>query len=210
MLTLGRSAKRYDQVVGFLIVAFTMVEMFTIPRSYFVLGSLVSTSTMIFVAYLLTPRKNWLSKPSIAHVILAVIVAVILYLVFVAGNLGIHTFQLSGFSSSGEQSIYNLFNNVPLPILLIVLVLDALGFESYFRGILLASFSSRLRIASVFLAAAIDASIHFASLNPLFPATTFIADSVWGFYYYKTNDLYSTILCHFIWDIMIFVLIPIH
>lgn len=209
MLTLPPSVRKYDQVVGFLIVVLTMVEMFTIPRSYFVLGSLVSTTSMICVSYLLFSGRSWFSKPSALHIILAVVVALLLYLVFVAGNLGIHTFPMFGLSTSSEQNIYGLFSNVPLPILILVLVLDAVGFESYFRGNVLSSFSQRLGVGSVFAAAALDATIHFATLNPLFPATTFIADSVWGFYYYKTNDLTSTMICHFIWDIMIFVLIPI-
>ena len=93
---------------------------------------------------------------------------------------------------------------------MIVFVLDAVGFESYFRGNILTNLSPKLGIWSVFAAAIIDAGIHFSTFNPLFPATTFIADSVWGFYYYRTRDLSSTMVCHFLWDIMIFVLIPIH
>ena len=142
--------------------------------------------------------------------VLAVFVAIFLYLIFFAGNLGIKAFPLFGITTSSEQSIYGLFNNVPLPLLVIVFVLDAVGFESYFRGDVLANLSPKLGIFSVFAAAAIDAGIHFSTFNPLFPATTFIADSVWGLYYYKTRDLTSTIVCHFVWDIMIFILIPIH
>jgi membrane protease YdiL (CAAX protease family) len=210
MITLPPSKRRYDQIIGFLIVAMTMVEMFTIPRSYFVLGSIISTSAMICAAYLLFNGNRERFRPSVRHLVLAVFVAIFLYLIFFAGNLGIKAFPLFGITTSSEQSIYGLFNNVPLPLLVIVFVLDAVGFESYFRGDVLANLSPKLGIFSVFAAAAIDAGIHFSTFNPLFPATTFIADSVWGLYYYKTRDLTSTIVCHFVWDIMIFILIPIH
>ena len=210
MLTLAPSSRKYNQALGFLIVALTMIEMFVIPRSYFVLGSIVSTSAMICVAYLLLSGIRELFRPSIRFLVLALIVAILLYLVFFAGNLGIKAFPLMGVSTASEQSIYGLFNNVPLPILIVVFILDAVGFESYFRGNILNNLSQRIGIGSVFAAAALDAAIHFSTFNPLFPATTFVADTVWGFYYYKTRDLSSTIACHFIWDIMIFVLIPIH
>jgi membrane protease YdiL (CAAX protease family) len=210
MLTLPPSSRRYNRIFGFVIVALTMIEMFRIPKSDFVLGSIVSTTSMICVAYLLLSDQRGLSRPSALHIIIAVVVAILLYLVFVAGNLGVRAFPVSGLSAAGEQSIYGLFNNVPVPLLVIVLILDAFGFESYFRGHILSEFSQKIGVWSVFAAAAIDASIHISTLNPLFPATTFVADSVWGFYYYKTRDLSSTILCHFFWDIMIFILIPIH
>lgn len=209
MVTLPPSSRKYDQIVGFLIVVLTMVEMFTIPRGYFVLGSIVSTSAMICVAYLLLSGRV-LSKPTVIHVVLAVLVAIGLYLIFVAGNLGVRTFPVFGLSSAGEQSIYGLFNNVPVPLLVIVLILDAFGFETYFRGNVLEVLSQRIGLGSVFAAAALDASIHLSTFNPLFPATTFVADSVWGLYYYKTRDLTSTILCHFVWDILIFIIVPIH
>ncbi|MHB2037136.1 MAG: CPBP family intramembrane glutamic endopeptidase [Nitrososphaerales archaeon] len=210
MLTLPPSIRRYDQVLGFLIVALTMIEMFVIPKSYFVLGSVVSTSAMICVAFLLLNGVRGLFKPSVRLFVLALFVAILLYLVFYAGNLGIKAFPLMGVSTASEQSIYGLFNKVSLPILIVVFILDAVGFESYFRGNILTNLSQRIGIGSVFAAAALDAAIHFSTFNPLFPATTFIADTVWGFYYYKTRDLSSTIACHFVWDIMIFVLIPIH
>ena len=210
MLPSRPPSKNLNQALGFLIVSLSMIEMFTIPRSYFVLGSIVSTSIMASVAYLLAQWGKKTIRIGVKHFFFAVVVAILHYLLFLLGNLGVRSIHIPGMTESSEQNIYGLFNNIPLPVLVVVLILDAVGFELYFRGNILERLSPRINILSGFAVASIDAAIHIATLNPLFPATTFVADSVWGLYYYRTRDITSTILCHFIWDLMIFVIYPIH
>ncbi len=208
MTAVSPAASGTQQTAGFLIIALSMVEMFTIPKDYFVLGSIVSTSSMALVAFLLTGFKG-LFRPKIIYFVLAVAGAVFLYVVFLGGNLAIRALNIPGLSASGEQNIYGLFSGASLPLLIVVLILDAVGFESYFRGNLLGAFSKRIGVFSVPLVAGMDAAIHLATLNPLFPATTFVADLVWSAYFYKTRDLTTTILFHFLWDLLIFVIFPI-
>jgi len=196
------------QLFGFLIVALTMVEMFSIPPSYFVLGSIVSTLCMLLVALILT-KYDQLFRPSTKSLVIGAASAAILYAIFYAGNFLIKVTQVPGVSAANETSIYSLIKKGPLELQLVILFLDALGFESYFRGTLMNYFQIRMGIWSVFLVAAIDAIIHISTFNPLFPPTTFIADSIWGLVYYRTKDLSSSITSHFLWDIAIFVLLPI-
>jgi len=100
--------------------------------------------------------------------------------------------------------------NVPTPLLVVVLALDAIGFETYFRGNLQTVFSKKIGVGSVFVVALVDAIIHISTMNPLFPATVIVSDSVWGLNYYTTKDLYSNIASHFLWDLLVFILLPIH
>ena len=197
-------------MAGFLIVLLTMVEMFSIPRSYFVLGSIVATSTMILSSYLLL-KDDWKSsfKGKARYFVRAGVAAVARYLFFLGGNLAIRTIPALGLSSSNEQNIYNLFSGIPIPLLVVVLLLDAVGFEMYFRGNILRLFRNRTGVVSVFIVAAIDALIHLSTFNLLFPATTFVAASIWGLYYFKTKHMSSTIASHFIWDILVFIIAPI-
>jgi len=187
-----------------------MVEMFTVPRPYFILGSIVSTSSMICVAYLLSNQTGDKFHPGAWRVALGVAVAFALYLVFLAGNYAVVNLRLFGISGSNETTIYGLFSGTPTPLLILVLALDAIGFESYFRGNLQGLLSKRIGVGSIFLVALIDAAIHLSTFNPLFPLTVIVADSVWGLNYYVTKDLYSNIASHFLWDLLIFVLLPIH
>jgi len=201
---------RAAQLAGFLIVALTMIEMFTIPKSYFVLGSIVSTSVMAFVAFLLTDDLFGKIRPNASRIGIGIVTAILLYLVFYLGNFAVTNLNLPGIEATNEQTIYGLFSNVPLPLLILILALDAIGFEYYFRGNLQQLFTGKIGIAAVFLVALIDAVIHVSTLNPLFPATVIIADSIWGLNYYFTKNLYSNITSHFLWDLLVFVIFPIH
>ena len=174
------------------------------------LGSVVSTVAMACVAYLLSDQSGEKFRPGTWRVALGIALAFILYAIFLGGNLAVKNLNLFGVSGSNEQSIYGLFSGTPTPLLVVVFALDAIGFESFFRGNLQTIFSKRIGIGAVFLVAVIDAVIHLSTMNPLFPATVIVADSVWGLNYYITKDLYSNIASHFLWDLMVFVLLPIH
>ncbi|MDG6996631.1 MAG: CPBP family intramembrane metalloprotease [Nitrososphaerota archaeon] len=197
------------QIAGFVVVSLSMVEMFTIPRNYFVLGSIVSTMTMICVTMLLH-RVDKPANFSGQRLAIGVVTAIVLYFVFFLGNAFIKNYSPLGMQPTNETSIYGLFSSSPVWLLVAIFLLDALGFESYFRGNLQRLFGSRLHWGAVFLPAVIDAVIHFSSLNPLFPATTFVADCFWGLNYYHTKDIYSNYTSHFVWDLLIFLVFPIH
>jgi membrane protease YdiL (CAAX protease family) len=202
--------KIFSQLAGFAIVALMMVEMFIIPKQYFILGSLVSTSAMACVAYLLADQTGKKFRGGAWRIAMGIAIAFVLYGIFLAGNYAIMNLKIFGVSGNNEQSIYGLFSGTSWPLLIGVLALDAIGFESYFRGNLQSIFSKKIGIGAVFLVAGIDAVIHISTLNPLFPATVLVADSVWGLNYYITKDLYSNIASHFLWDLLIFVVFPIH
>jgi membrane protease YdiL (CAAX protease family) len=185
-----------------------MIGMFSIPKSYFVLGSIVSTSTMFLVALLLTKYSS-LFNPSTKTVVIGIAMAFLLYFIFLGGNYLVKSVSPLGIGSQNENTIYSLFSTTPLPLKIIVFLLDAVGFESYFRGVLVPFFAKRTGIGAIFIVALIDALIHVSTFNPLFSVTTFIADSVWGLNYYITRDLYSNIATHFLWDMLVFVILPI-
>jgi len=165
---------------------------------------------MSCVAYFLSGQSGEKFRPGMWRVALGIALAFVLYAIFLGGNLALKSLNLFGVSGSNEQSIYGLFSGTPNLLLVVVFALDAIGFESFFRGNLQTIFSKRIGIGAVFLVAVIDAAIHLSTMNPLFPATVIVADSVWGLNYYITKDLYSNIASHFLWDLMVFVLLPIH
>jgi uncharacterized protein len=197
-------------------VAISMILLFIPPPStYFVYGVFVATPFMIVVTYWLT-RYQKLFTPSIKSVSVGLISAAALYLIFLGGDYGVQNFgYLVGLHAASEEStIYGSIGGHPLYLQVVILIFDALGFESYFRGTLQNFFVHRIRnkkykLGGPFMAAACDCLIHVFSLNPLWVVTTFIADSVWGLTYYKTTDLSSSFTSHLIWDIMIFIIVPI-
>ena len=188
-----------------------MVLLFVVPPSLFVVATFVTTTCMIAVSVALGGYRA-LFRPSSRSMATGLAVAVLLYLLFIGGNLGIALFHPLGIGSSNENSIYSLIASPrnPLYLQFLVLVFDAVGYESFFRGVLQRRLSAKVGGAAPVAAAAIDAGVHLLSLNPLWVVSTFIVDTVWGYNYRHAKDISGNIASHFIWDILIFVLFPIH
>lgn len=195
---------------AFAFVAASMAVLFLVPSTYFIAATLGSMSCMILATYLAT-RYRALFRPRTASVAIGIVSAAVLYIVFYAGNAGIQALHPLGLSASTESSIYSLIASPSIPLYLQVCVLafDAVGYESFFRGVLQTRLQPRFGVASPFLVALIDASIHVLTLNPLWVVTTFIADSCWGLTFHYSKDLTSNTLSHFVWDIVIFIVAPI-
>jgi CAAX protease family protein len=196
---------------GLLVVLASMVVLLVAPPGLFVAATWLATSCMILAAVSLGGYRT-LFRPSAKSVAVGLAIAGLLYLVFIGGNAGIAAMHPFGISSSNENSIYGLIASPsnPLYLQVLVLVFDAFGYESYFRGILQTKLSGRVGMAAPLATAAIDAGIHVISMNPLWVASTFIVDTFWGLGYRYTKDLSGNVLSHFVWDILIFVLFPIH
>jgi membrane protease YdiL (CAAX protease family) len=211
----GPSSRRPAYLLaGFLVVAASMVVMFTVPSGDFLAAAYASTACMAVVGYLLAGRSTGylrLFHPRPLTIAFGLVTAALLYLVFYAGNLGITAIHPLGISAYNEGSIYSLITapGNPIYVQVGVLAFDSVGYESFFRGVLQNRLQPRTGVASVFLVAILDASLHVFTLNPLWMVTTFIADSVWGLTYYYSKDLSSNITSHFVWDIVIFLVFPI-
>ncbi len=193
-----------------MVVVASMFFLLTVPQEYFVAATFASMACMIVVTYMICGYRG-LFRPRPVTIALGLATAAALYTVFYAGNLGVTTLHPFGISATTENSIYSLIASPSNPLFLQVAVLafDAAGYESFFRGILQTRLEARTGVGSVFLVALFDALLHAVSMNPLWVVTTFIADSVWGLTYYYSKDLTSSVTSHFVWDVVIFILLPI-
>jgi membrane protease YdiL (CAAX protease family) len=197
--------------VGLVVVIASMVLLFTVPQAYFIDATFVSMTCMMAVTFVVT-RYRGLFRPTAKTIGFGAVTALALYLVFYLGNLGVTALHPFGMSASAENSIYSLIASPSNPLILQVGVLafDAGGYESFFRGVIQTRLQPRAGVGSVFMVALFDALLHIITLNPLWVVTTFIADSAWGLTYYHSKDLTSSVTSHFIWDLVIFILLPIH
>ena len=200
---------RVGVMTGFLVVAAAMIVLFVAPRGLFVDASFAATTLMIVVAYIEGNLR--LPRLSARNLLIGLLSAAILYLIFYAGNLAITRVGFPGNASSGESSIYTLIASPsnPLPLQISILAFDAAGFELFFRGTLQVRLQQRVGIGAAPVTALIDAGLHLVALNPLWVATTFVADLVWGLTYYYGRDLSTSLTSHFVWDVAIFIISPI-
>jgi membrane protease YdiL (CAAX protease family) len=137
--------------------------------------------------------------------------AAALYLVFLAGNAGVTALHPFGVGAASEQSIYSLIASPSNPIALqaAVLLFDSAGYEGFFRGALMSRAEPRLGAWAPAGVAAADACMHLATLNPLWVATTFVADLCWGETCRRGGGLQASFVSHLAWDLLIFVVAPI-
>lgn len=192
------------------VVFAALAFLFVLPAVDFVPGTFIVTTVMVASAFWVrgVPR---LALPEPRGLALGLASAAALYAVFYGGNAAITLVGIPGLGASSEKSIYSLISNPsnPASVQILLLLFDAVGYESFFRGTLMGAARPRLGIMSAPLVAILDAALHLATLNFLWVATTFVADLFWGLTYYFGRGVWASATSHFIWDLAIFVLAPI-
>ncbi len=208
--------KGANHMVFLTAVLASMLALFLAPPAIFVPTTFLATAVMTVAAYVEGGfRGFWKAKGK--SLLLGVVTAATLYGVFFFGAASIREFHPFGLTSNSESAIYSLIASPSNPFLVQVgvLLFDAVGYESYFRGTVQRLVQPRMAIAAVPAVALLDASMHLATFYQypgapvLWFATTFIADLVWGLTYYFSRSLAASFTSHFLWDIAIFIIAPI-
>jgi CAAX protease family protein len=194
----------------FAAVCFSMAALFLLPAGYFVPATFAATGVMLASAFASGTFRDR-KRPGAFPIALGLCSAVILYGVFYGGNLAIIWGAIPGIGPSSESSIYSLIASPsnPLPLQVSVLFFDAAGYESYFRGTLQKGLSPRLGLGAAPAVAFLDAGLHLLTLNPLWVATTFVADLGWGITYHYGRGMTASFTSHLLWDVAIFLVRPI-
>ena len=187
-----------------------MLVLFTVPQSYFVAATFASTGCMLAAAVALG-RFRFSRRLEVPSILGGLGSAALLYLVFFAGGWAVATFHPFGITTASESSIYSLISSRSNPLYLqgTVLLFDSAGYESFFRGVLQNRLRYRLGVLSAPAVAIFDASLHIATMNPLWVGATFVTDLVWGLTYHYGRGTQASFTSHLVWDLAIFILWPV-
>lgn len=191
-------------------VVLAMGALFTVPAGYFVAATFLATGCMVAGAYFLGALRTP-GRIAVRSVAAGLLSALLLYLVFVAGAGVISAFHPFGMSAAEESSIYSLVRSPSTPVYLQVAVLlfDAAGFESFFRGVLQQRLAPRMGAASAVAVALFDAAVHVISMNMLWVGATFVTDLAWGLTFRYGGGKQASFVSHFVWDLAIFIIRPV-
>ena len=191
-------------------VSLALVTLFLFPASFFVPLTFVATIVMMGAALWVRGVPK-LTPPAARSLAIGVVSALGLYAIFYGGNAAVAIAGIPGLGASSEKSIYALISNQsnPLSLQALLLLFDAVGYEAFFRGTLMGNLTPRWGVASAPLVALADAGLHLATFNPLWVATTFVADLVWGLTYHYGRGTQASLTSHFLWDLAVFVIRPI-
>ena len=201
-------AGRHGLAISVAIVIASMLLLFTVPNSYFVVATFISTSCMIGAAY--SQKALGRRPPILRSAVLGLTSAALLYGIFYLGAWLVSAYHPFGITSASETSIYSLISSSSNPVYLQVAVLlfDSAGYESFFRGVLQRRLRPRFGVMAAPAVAVLDAAIHFATFNPLWVAATLVTDLIWGITYHY-GGTQSSFTSHLLWDLAIFILRPI-
>lgn len=169
----------------------------------------ISILLLIFMTYFADRAIFSFGKIKGRHILIGVVSAIALYGIFYAGNI------LSGylfpFKDAQISSVYSNKSHANLKLIgLLLFFIIGPGEELYWRGFIQNTLSKKLGenkgyLFSVFLYTA----VHIVTGNFMLIIAAFVCGLFWGWLYKKEKSLIPVIISHAIWDLTIFVLLPL-
>ena len=143
------------------------------------------------------------------HVFVGVLSAFVLYVIFYVGNLvSIHIFP---FAVSQIEDIYSTRSGASLAAIGLMLFLWVGPLEEVFwRGFVQRRLCERFGgWRGYFLACAVYTLVHIFSFNLMLIAAAGVCGLFWGWIFKRYKSVWPCLICHALWDVLIFVIIPI-
>lgn len=108
-------------------------------------------------------------------------------------------------------ALYALKETAPIYLIIPVLLLITSPCEEIFwRGFVQRGIAQSLGTTKGWLLSAVlYALVHVVSLNPLLVAAALVSGLIWGFMYLKQRHIVSCIICHALWALVVFILLPL-
>lgn len=143
------------------------------------------------------------------YVLVGVLSAILLYVIFYVGNLvSIHIFPFAG---SQVDSIYLTRSDAGLVVIGLMLLFWIGPFEEVFwRGFVQRRLCERFgNWRGYLLACSVYTLVHIFSLNLMLIAAAGVCGIFWGWIFRRYKSVWPGLICHALWDVLIFVIIPI-
>lgn len=158
-------------------------------------------------AYLALIRQD-LRTGAVQKIALGIASALVLYLVFFAGNeLAPHIIPDAG---RGIGRVYGFKSGVSTAriVVLMVLVIGP-GEEIFWRGYLQRFWQTRFgNIAGWLLVSGLYAAVHAGSLNPMLVLAAAVCGLFWGYLFFKFRSPLMICASHTLWDLLVFIILP--
>ncbi|MCK5077687.1 MAG: CPBP family intramembrane metalloprotease, partial [Calditrichia bacterium] len=134
----------------------------------------------------------------------------ILYLVFYFGNhISRYIFTFAG---TNIDNVYSFKGTAsPLRIALLMLLIIGPGEELFWRAFVQRRLQTDFgKWKGFIIASLIYTLVHVASGNMMLVLAAGVCGFFWGYLYYRTNSVLLNVISHTIWDLGIFILLPMN
>ncbi len=207
------------------------LDSFNKRKSTFAVISLFAAAILWYILFVIKPINFWvemgisililiaaafiiggipkLQRITTRHIVIGVISAGVLYLIFFVGN--IISGYLFPFKDAQILSVYsNKSQGNLLWISLALLFIIGPGEEIYWRGFIQKTFSKAFgENKGYILASLVYAGVHITTGNFMLIIAALVCGLFWGWIYKKEKSLIPVIISHALWDVTIFVLLPV-
>jgi len=200
-------------IIGFLIALgfwFMMFSPWTKDSVNFWYAMLAATSVLTFYS-LYFGRKDLKTvyRFEFSHIIIGLVSAVVLYLIFYAGNFFSHL--LFDFSKQQINNIYSTKEQADKIFIGLALFLwIGPAEEIFWRGFAQHRLMQKYGDFNGFIITTlIYAFVHIWAFNFMLFMAALICGLFWGWMYYRYKSVVPGIISHAVWDAVIFVILPI-
>lgn len=189
---------------------FVLFSPWTAPRIHFWLVMAAATAVLSAAGLWLQRerlREIYAFRP--AHVPIGLLSALLLYLVFWAGN-AVST-QIFHFARPEIADIYSTRAQAsPLVIGLLLLLWVGPAEEIFWRGFVQERLYAKYgRAGGYIVASLVYAGIHVFGFNVMLFMASLICGLFWGAMYLKYRSVWPGLISHSVWDVLIFVMFPL-
>jgi membrane protease YdiL (CAAX protease family) len=189
---------------------------FGVPWGNFWFKLAPSAAVLALIALVINWRNcSELFRFELRHLWVGPLSAVILYAIFWGGkelSALILPFLFLGFDPSSQiQNVYaNKTQLDAFSIALLLLFVMGPAEEIFWRGLIQRALGERYGVwMRILLATSVYALIHLVALNFMLIVAAAICGFFWGWLYEREKSLVPVILSHSLWDLAIFVLLPL-
>jgi uncharacterized protein len=142
---------------------------------------------------------------------IGVLSALLLYAVFAAGDLALRLL-LGGEAARALADVYGLKQWLPTwQIALLMALVIGPGEEIFWRAFMQQRLALRLGpLKGMLLATLIYGGVHLPSGNLPLILAAFVCGLFWGGLYHYGKSLWINIVSHVVWDLLVFLILPLH
>ena len=206
---------RFNYLIALVIIAAVMwLEMFALQNFNFWIEMLVASSLLAgvsaYVNHKTGPATNYrlyFFKPE--YITIGIISAIVLYLVFYAGD-----YVSKLIFNFADKQVTNIYGNKALlnPVIIGLLLFFIIGpaEEVFWRGFVQDTLAEKFGDNKGWIfGALIYGGVHIIALNFMLFMAALVCGLFWGYMFKKYKSLWPGIISHALWDLTIFVLIPV-
>lgn len=177
----------------------------------------MTTNILVLLAVVQFVDGQWrhalatdLTDHPLRKIVLGILSAIALYGVFWFGNQA--TRILFEGAAREISAVYAFKQQAPpLRIVLLMVFIIGPGEELFWRGFLQRRFEDTMGGWTAWLAAtAVYTAVHLASGNPILVLAAGVCGLFWGWLYWKRRSLLLNVVSHTLWDITVFLLLPLN